>query len=227
MQTRLDPDQELLTALREHEPRAVETLVTAYGDRAYRVAARITGNRQDAEEAVQDAFLSVVRSIDRFRGDATFGSWVYRIIANAAYEKLRRRPRAFVDVSFDAVLSSFHGNGRDAGSITDWSSRIDDPAMQTELRAVLSSAVSELPADYRAVMILHDIEGLPMAQVSAALGISVPTAKARAHRARLLLRNRLSMFMAGAGAFAEEPAREKCVRSRSLAGEVRLPRSIG
>ena len=92
MATRLDPDQDLLTALREREPTAAEALITAYGDRAYRLAARITGNQQDAEEAVQDAFWSVVRKIDTFRGDSAFGSWIYRIVSNAAYEKIRRRP---------------------------------------------------------------------------------------------------------------------------------------
>src|SRR5436309_8330810 len=103
MQTRLDPDQKLLTALRQRESTAAEALITAYGDRAYRLAVRITGNKQDAEEAVQDAFWSVVRKIDTFRGDSAFGSCVYRIISNAAYERIRRRPRAFVDISLDEV----------------------------------------------------------------------------------------------------------------------------
>src|SRR5215475_4346683 len=95
MSKRVDPDQELLTALREHEPTAAEALITAYGDRAYRLAVRITGTKQDAEEVVQDAFWSVARKIDTFRGDAAFETWVYRIISNAAYEKMRRHPRAF------------------------------------------------------------------------------------------------------------------------------------
>src|SRR5580704_16570489 len=112
MRTQLDPDQELLTALREREPTAAEALITAYGDRAYRLAARITGNRQDAEAAVQDAFWSVRRKIDRFRGDSAFGSWVYRIINNAAYEKIRRRPRAVVDGSVHEGVSPWHEDGR-------------------------------------------------------------------------------------------------------------------
>src|SRR5215467_9058443 len=99
MQARLDPDHTLLTALRQRESTAAEALITAYGDRAYRLAVRITGNRHDAEETVQDAFLSVVSKIDTFRGDSAFGSWVYRIISNAAYEKIRRRPRALVNIS--------------------------------------------------------------------------------------------------------------------------------
>src|SRR5213596_4422011 len=94
-------DQVLLAALRERLPTAAEALTATYGDRAYRLAVRITGNEQDAEEAVQDAFWSVVRKIDTFRGDSAFGSWVYRIVSNAAYEKIRRRPRAFRDIALD------------------------------------------------------------------------------------------------------------------------------
>jgi RNA polymerase sigma-70 factor (ECF subfamily) len=219
MATRLDPDQDLLTALREREPTAAEALITAYGDRAYRLAARITGNQQDAEEAIQDAFWSVVRKIDTFRGDSAFGSWVYRIVSNAAYQKIRRRQRIFFDIPLDEVLPPFH-EGRHAGLISDWSSGIDDPAVQTELRSVLSSAVSELPAHYRAVLVLHDIEGLSMAEVADALGISVPTVKSRAHRARLSLRKRLSMFMAIAGGSVEESAQGQHVPERCVTDEV-------
>src|SRR5215470_1682834 len=122
MQARLDPDHELLTALRQRESTAAEALVTAYGGRAYRLAVRITGNQHDAEEAVQDAFLSVVRKIDTFRGDAAFGSWVYRIISNAAYQTIRRRPRALVSLALDEALPPFDEHGHHAGLISDWSS---------------------------------------------------------------------------------------------------------
>src|SRR5882724_4068958 len=197
---RADRDWWLVEALRLREPTAADRLVATYGHRAYRLAVRITGNEQDAEEAVQDAFWSVVRKIDTFRGDSAFGSWVYRIVSNAAYEKVRRRPQAFLEIPVDEVLPPFDEDGRHAGVLTDWSSSINDPAVQTELGAVLSSAVSELPAHYRAVIVLYDVEGLSMAEVADALGITVPTAKTRAHRARLLLRKRLSTFMASAGA---------------------------
>jgi len=210
MQTRLDRDQQLLTALRQRTSTAAEALIAAYGDRAYRLAVRITGNQHDAEEVVQDAFLSVVRKIDTFRSDSAFGSWIYRIISNAAYETIRRRPRALVNMSLEEALPPFDENERHAGLISDWSSDIDDPAVQTELRAVLSSAVSELPARYRAVIVLHDVEGLSMSEVAEALRITVPTAKTRAHRARLFLRKRLSMFMAGVSApGARPPARSQ------------------
>ena len=209
---RADRDWRLVRALRLREPTAADRLVATYGDRSYRLAVRITGNEQDAEEAVQDAFWSVVRKIDTFRGDSAFGSWVYRIVSNGAYEKIRRRPQAFVDISLDEVLPPFNEDGRHAGALRDWSSSLDDPAVQTELRGVLSSAVSELPAHYRAVMVLYDVEGLSMAEVADVLGITVPTAKTRAHRARLLLRKRLSTFMASAGASVEGVVREEYAR---------------
>src|SRR2546428_9856613 len=94
---RADRDWRLVRALRLREPTAADRLVATYGDRAYRLAVRITGNEQDAEEVVQDAFWSVGRKIDTFRGDSAFGSWAYRIVSNGAYEKIRRRPQAFVD----------------------------------------------------------------------------------------------------------------------------------
>jgi len=89
-----DRDRALLGALRRHESTAAERLVTTYGQRAYRLAASITGNEQDAEEVVHDAFWSVVQKIDTFRGESAFGSWLYRIVANAAYQKLRGRQAA-------------------------------------------------------------------------------------------------------------------------------------
>jgi hypothetical protein len=86
-----DRDAELVERLRRQDPGAAEDLVATYGDRVYRLAIRITGNEQDAEEVVQDALWTAARKIDTFKGESAFGSWVYRITANAAYQKLRTR----------------------------------------------------------------------------------------------------------------------------------------
>jgi len=179
---RIDRDSRLLDALRLREPTAAEELVATYGNRAYRLAMWITGKEQDAEEAVQDAFWSVIRKIDTFRGNSAFGSWIYRIVSNAAYAKVRRRQPAIGAIAVDEV-------------VMDWSSTIDDPAVQSELRTVLSSAISELPVHYRAVVVMRDVEGLSMAEIADGLGLTVATAKTRVHRARLLLRSRLNIFM--------------------------------
>ena len=190
-----DRDCQLVEGLRRREATAAERLVTTFGDRAYRLAIGITGNRQDAEEVVQDAFWNVVRKIDTFRGESSLRSWIYRITANAAYQKRQSGAHRRNEITLDEVLPQFHEDGHHADRITDWSTKLDDPAMRTELRGVLSSAVSELPPHYRAAIVLRDVEGLSMAEVADALGITVGTAKTRAHRARLLLRKRLSAFM--------------------------------
>jgi len=194
----IDPDAALVAQLRRTEKGAAEALVAAYGDRVYRLAIRITGNASDAEEVVQDAFLSVLRSIGTFRGDASLGSWIYRIAANAAYQNVRRRRHRRGEISLEDALPSFQEDGRHAGTISDWSARIGDPATQTELRAALDAAMEDLPPAYRVAIVLRDVEGLSMREVADALSISVANAKSRVHRGRLFLRKRLTVFLGGA-----------------------------
>ena len=101
---RADRDQDIPEALRRRDPAAAERLATRYGERAYRLACRITRNGPDAEDVVQDAFWTVVRKIDTFRGESAFGTWLYRIVANAAYLKLRGGKNRRHEISLDAVL---------------------------------------------------------------------------------------------------------------------------
>ena len=194
----IDRDAHLAEALRLRDATAAEQLLASYGDRAYRLALRIAGNRADAEEALQDAFWNVIRKIDTFRGDSALGSWIYRIVANAAYHKRRRDTRRRDSVPLDDVLSSFDEDSHHAEPIDDWSTRIDDPAIQRELQDALSAALDELPDHYRAVIVMHDVEGMSTVEVADSLGITVATVKSRAHRARLLLRKRLGTFMSEA-----------------------------
>lgn len=191
MTTHIDRDTCLVEALRRGDPTAAEDLVAAYGDRASRLANRITGNAQDAEEAVQDAFLSAIRKIDSFRGDSAFRSWLYRIVANAAYQCCRTRRRRGAEVPLDQLLPVFDARGRHGASVADWSTTIEDPARQTELRMVLDAAIDELPADYRAVVALRDVEGLSHQDIAESLGLAVVTVKMRVHRARLAMRKQL------------------------------------
>jgi len=192
---RADRDLDLLEALRRHEPTAAERLVTTYGERAYRLATSITGNKQDAEEVVQDAFWTAVRKIETFRGESAFGSWLYRIVANAAYQKLRGRQSRDRDLPLDEALPAFDARGRHVGPIADWSARVDDHSVQTELRVALTSAIDELPPVARTVLVLRDVEGLSNLEIAEALGLSVPIVKSRVHRARLFLRKQLGDAM--------------------------------
>jgi RNA polymerase sigma-70 factor (ECF subfamily) len=193
--TEAAPDR-VLAALQGGHPSAAERLVAHYGDRAYRLAIGITCNAQDAEEAVQDAFWSVIRNVGTFRGDSALGSWIYRIVLNAAYQKLRGRARRRDDISLDEVLPAFDEHGQHADSIADWSAAVDDPSVQSELRTVLTAALDELPPEYRAVVVLRDVEGLSHRDIGEVLGITVASAKTRVHRARLFLPKRLAGYMA-------------------------------
>src|SRR6266581_5943005 len=190
-----DQDHELVEALRLHEPTAAERLVATYGDRAYRLARGITGSAQDAEEVVQDVVWTVVRKIDTFRGESAFGSWLYPIVTNAAYQKVRGRQSRRAELSLDDVLPLFDERGRHVAPVADWSARVEDPAVQTDLRVALTSAIDKLPTDYRTALLLRDVEGLSHLQVAEVLSLSVPTVKSRVHRARLFLRKQLGGAM--------------------------------
>jgi RNA polymerase sigma-70 factor, ECF subfamily len=192
---RVDVDAELVEALRREEPEAAERLVERYGDRVYRLAMRITGLNEDAEEAAQDALWTAARKIHMFKGESAFGSWIYRITANAAYQKLRTRRQKSAEIALDDVLPALDGDGRHFEPMDDWSNRVDEQALQGELRGVLQRAIDGLPADYRTALVLHDVEGLSNPDIAEALGISLPAVKSRVHRSRLFVRKQLADYL--------------------------------
>lgn len=195
---RVDPDAALVERLRRQDPGAPEALVAAFGDRVYRLAIRITGNEQDAEEVAQDALWTAARKIDSFKGESAFGSWLYRITANTAYQKLRGRQGRRLEVSWDDLVPSFDEQGHHVEPALDWSAKVEEPALQTELRTVLTSAINDLPGDYRTAFLLHDVEGLSNPEIAETLHISLPAVKSRVHRSRLFLRERLARYIEAA-----------------------------
>ncbi len=192
---RVDTDADLVAALRREEASAMDQLVDRYADRVYRLAVRITGSREDAEEVVQDALWTVGRKINTFKGDSAFGSWLYRIAANTAYMKLRARRGKGREIALDEVMPALDSGGVHFEPVDDWSPRVDDRALQGELRSVLESAIGDLPPDYRTALVLHDIEGVSNPDIADTLGISLPAVKSRVHRSRLFLRKRLSEYL--------------------------------
>jgi RNA polymerase sigma-70 factor (ECF subfamily) len=197
---RVDVDADLVEALRREEPDAAERLVERFGDRVYRLAMRITGSREDAEEAAQDALWTAARKIQMFKGESAFGSWIYRITANAAYQKLRTRRQKSAEIALDDVLPSLDGDGRHFEPMDDWSNRVDERALQGELREVLREAIDGLPPDYRTALVMHDVEGLSNPDIAETLGISLPAVKSRVHRSRLFVRKRLTEYLDSAKA---------------------------
>jgi RNA polymerase sigma-70 factor (ECF subfamily) len=194
----VDADADLVEALRREEPDAAERLVERFGDRVYRLAMRITGLNEDAEEAAQDALWTAARKIHMFKGESAFGSWIYRITANAAYQKLRTRRQKAAEIALEDVLPSLDGDGHHFEPMDDWSNRVDEQALQGELRQVLTEAIDALPPDYRTALVLHDVEGVSNPDIAEALQISLPAVKSRVHRSRLFVRKRLSDYLKSA-----------------------------
>jgi len=180
----VDPDAALLAELRRGAAGAAEWLVDAFGDRVYHLAMRITSNASDAEEVTQDTLWTVSRKIDTFRGEAAFRSWVFRIAANTAYQKLRRGRSRRSEVSWD-----------DLAPVIDDKGKHTDPAGTCELKTILGVAIAGLPQGYRTAFLLHDVEGLSILEIAQTLQMKPGTIKSRVHRARLLLRSRLADYM--------------------------------
>ena len=148
---------------------------------AYGLALRLTADEEDARDVVQDAYLRAYRSLDRFRGDAKFSTWLYRIVANCASTTMgRRRRHRHDELPDEAQVADARADG--------------DPAVQAavaDLRAQLDEAIRELPPRLRAVVVLRDVYDLPHDAIADELGISVSAAKVRLHRARRRLRERV------------------------------------
>lgn len=164
-------EKPLVLAAQRGEQAAFSELVRRHQRRAYAVARSIVINHEDAEDAVQEAFLHAYRAIDRFLPDQAFGAWLHRIVANAALDVTRRRKVRDADELPETVASPFR-----------------DPAEGDELRARLTEALNTLPARQRAVIVLHDVEGYKHAEIGQMLDIPEGTARSDLHYARSQLR---------------------------------------
>ena len=186
---------QLIERVRGGDADALATLMERYGSRVYRLAYGITRNEADAEEVVQDVFLTLFRKIGGFEGRAALGSWIYRVATNAALIK-RRGKRAQVEVPIEDLLPQFLADGHRQGTLAwlmaDWSQTPDKYLLAQENRELLERGLNNLPEHYRAVLVLRDVEGLSNEAAAEALGESVPTVKSRLHRARMALRELLS-----------------------------------
>jgi len=192
LDAQIDSDAALVGALRREDPDAADRLVERYGERLYRLAAGVTGTREDAEEATQVALVKAVRTIETFKGDSSFGGWLDRLAAGVAHRKLLRRLPKSETVALDDVLPPLDRAGRHFEPMNDWSGRIDGSGLQGELRRVMTDAIDALPPDHRTALVLHDVEGMSDADIAEVLGIGPSAVRARVHRSRLFLRQRLS-----------------------------------
>jgi RNA polymerase sigma-70 factor, ECF subfamily len=204
--TRTPNDSILVERLQAGDDAAVADLAREYGARVYQLALRYTRNKEDAEEVLQDVLMKVRDKIDAFRGDAALSSWIYRITFNTAMSRLRAtRSSRFYEVPEDGGATLEDGAIR-ASDPADWSNLGDDAVHRRQLRDALRVAVKELPAIYRAPVILRDLRGMSTEEASRQLNVKDQTLKSRLHRGRLILRDRLAHFADGLSLHNAAPA---------------------
>src|SRR5215468_691449 len=181
----------LVQAAKRGDDSAFEELVRRYDRNVFRIAQHITQNREDAEDVVQDAFLKAYGNLAQFQEQSKFYTWLVRIAVNEALMKLRRRkPERTVSLDED-IKTEDDSVPRE---IADWSPNPEQQYTQAELRDILDRTIHGLPATFRTVFVLRDVEGLSTEETAEALDLSVPAVKSRLLRARLQLRERLNKY---------------------------------
>ncbi len=170
---------------------AFEELVKRYDRNVFRIAQHTTQNREDAEDVVQDAFLKAYGNLAQFQGQSKFYTWLVRIAVNEALMKLRRR-RPERTVSLDQDVETEEDTI--PREVADWSPNPEQQYSQAELRDILTRTIQGLPASFRTVFVLRDVEGLSTEETAEALDLSIPAVKSRLLRARLQLRERLNRY---------------------------------
>ncbi|HBO43263.1 MAG TPA: RNA polymerase subunit sigma-24 [Planctomycetaceae bacterium] len=203
-----DPDLRLVEAARSGDYPAFESLVKKYESRVHRLAMRIVRQRQDAEEVVQQTFLSVLEHLGEFRRESVFATWLLRIATNHGLAMLRRR------ASRPTVSMGDSSNDEDGPSrpefIAEWRQPPEEIAQQRETRQLLTQVLDELDLKYSLVFVLRDLEGFSIQETAETLHISEDNVKVRLLRARLMLRERLAQVF-GVGEAAEGEPRNKNV----------------
>ncbi len=185
------PDKELVKRAQAGNDEAFEELVRRYERKVYSITYRMLGNQEDASEALQDTFLRAYRFLGKFQFKSSFYTWLYRIATNTSLTKLRKRKAPYV-MSIDEPVGS---DGELQLEIPDHKYSPEKMMKQRELGRALQEAVDSLPADYRSVVVLRDLEGLSNDEVSKILNLSIPAVKSRLHRGRLALREKLAGYV--------------------------------
>jgi RNA polymerase sigma-70 factor (ECF subfamily) len=178
----------LVNAAKGGEVAAFEELVNRYEGKILRLTRNITGNREDAEDAMQDAFLKAYAHLDGFQQNSRFYTWLVRIAANEALMRLRKRRPG--QLSLDEPIEG------DADlmprELEDWRPNPEREYAKAELQTLLAEVIEKLEPEFRIVLVLRDFEELSTQETAEALGISVPNVKSRLLRARLKLREKLN-----------------------------------
>ena len=187
-----DPDFEIVARVRNGETEAFEELVRKHGRRVYRSLVSILGSPEEAEDALQDAFLKAFQHLPNFEARSRFSTWLVRIAINTGLQRVRSR-KDFD--SLDEDSEEFRPR-----NIQAWSENPEEFYSREELRRLVEKEVMKLPLKYRVALMLRDLEELSTEEAAAALGLSIPGLKARVLRGRLMLRESMVPYFSKAGA---------------------------
>ena len=178
-------DEALVKRYLQGDTNAFAALVRKHERRMYNLALRMLGKEEDAHDATQDAFLTALRKLDQFRGDAAFSTWLHRVTVNACYDVLRKRARAPM-----LRLAGEEGEEAEPGP------PVADHADAVVGRTDVERALAKVPVEYRVVLVLHEVQDLAYEDIARVLDIPVGTVKSRLHRGRIALAKALGVLPA-------------------------------
>ena len=177
-------DEDLVALARDGSTDAFDELVALHQERVFALAYRILGNAEDAADVQQETFVKAWRSLRKFRQDAAFSTWLHRITVNACISRKRKADRE-TTVVFNEDVADNPARSTEVGCLE-----------KTETAAVVRKVVDGMPAHYRALIVLREIEGRSFEEVAGVLGCSVASARTRASKARKMLRDRMRPYFA-------------------------------
>jgi len=191
----------LARGLMTGRPEAFDRFVSVFRPRIFHYTLMMCGQREDAEEVVQDTLFKVFENLGQLREPERLRAWVFRIAKNACL--MKRRKSVFApdeELSIDDFMPAAGGDGQPRKlEIADWSRLPEDEAMRVELRRIIDSAIQRLPPIYRAVILLRDVEELTTEEAAEVLDVTQEVVKTRLHRARLAVREQLDQHLKAAG----------------------------
>lgn len=191
-----NPERRFIERLQERDERAFNQLVELYELRVFRLVYRMLGRREEAEDMVQEVFVQVFKSIDTFRGDAKLATWLYRIAVNLCKNRTkylhRRKSEAQDELEPAAERRSLH----EARGVTSGEASPPDQVVQGyQLELIVKRCITELEADFREVLVLRDVEDLTYEEIMEITGLAEGTVKSRIHRARGMLKEKVSRHL--------------------------------
>lgn len=184
-------EAELIERLRAGDKKACAECIEIHSPGIYRLALRLMENEAEAEDVLQETFMNAFKAIDKFEGRSGLGTWLYRIAHNAAMMRLRKPQKFFLSV--EETLEQEEGN-LVPKQLFDWCCLPEEDFESDEVKNELEQAIRSLPAKYKSVFILRELEGFSTQETAESLNLSISTVKVRLHRARLGLREKLSPY---------------------------------